>query len=510
MRSLLLAILLAGPAHATEPAPSIDLLLHDPTGRNAPSKGCDVALCTRLVSLLDGATTSIDFALYGLRGQPAIFEALTRAKARGVAVRGIIDRSLDGTNYYGDSEALVAALGTVRDDLTADRVTADRKAREPAFENRCWRDRPEGFLGPAQCLGYDLGDQCLLAVHASREALSFQGDIMHNKFFVVDQRWVWLGSTNTSDSGTGGYNANAVAIVDAPEVAGWYTHEFNQMYDGKFHRAKQAYGGMRAQLGPDVVVEGYFSPQDRPITKVVRKLVQEATERIDVAIFFLTHKGLTADLIAAHRRGVKVRIVLDATSATNGYTKHELARVAGIPVKVEAWGGKMHMKAAAIDGQHVIVGSMNWTSAGEWGNDENTLVLHSPTHAAQFHTWYDTLWTHVPDRWLVGRPDPESRDSGTACTDGSDNDFDHLRDDDDPGCSDAPPPLSALPPYTLVPKEDGHGLVKGNISQSSGRRSYFIPTDDFYDRVTVDTSAGEAWFCSEEDARAAGFRPVGR
>jgi hypothetical protein len=38
--------------------------------------------------------------------------------------------------------------------------------------------------------------------------------------------------------------------------------------------------------------------------------------------------------------------------------------------------------------------------------------------------------------------------------DGSDNDFDGLVDDEDPGCSDDPPPLPALPPWRIVPKGD--------------------------------------------------------
>ena len=489
---------------------SITLHLHDPTGRPAPSEACDVALCTSLVARIEAAEHTVDFAIYGLRDQPAIFDALVAAKKRGVRVRGVVDRLMDGTTYYSDTDALAEALGTVVDDAETDRRTAARKAAEPAFTSSCWRDAPEGFQGPPQCVGYDLGDQCLLAVHASREALTFQGDIMHHKFVVIDGRWVWMGSTNASDSGTGGYNANAVAVVDAPVVAAWYTREFEQMHGGAFHGEKQAFGRMEATLDDGATVEGWFSPQDRPITRRVRELLQGATERIDVAIFFLTHKGIAADLIAAHRRGVKVRVVMDATAAKNGYAKHALVRAAGIPLKIEAWGGKMHMKAAAIDGKTVIVGSMNWTSAGEWGNDENTLVVHSPEHAKTFHDWYDGMWAHVPERWLEGRPDPESKDSATACTDGSDNDFDHLADGEDPGCGDSPPPLPELPGFQLVPKTDGHGLVKGNLSGSRRTKRYFIPTDDFYDQVEIDPRAGEAWFCSVDDARAAGFKGLRR
>ena len=90
---------------------------------------------------------------------------------------------------------------------------------------------------------------------------------------------------------------------------------------------------------------------------------------------------------------------------------------AAVAVKVENWGGKMHAKSAVIDGHTVITGSMNWTSAGAGGNDENTLILKSKRLGAQYEAWFEGLWQRIPDQWLSGRPDPESRNSGTACSD---------------------------------------------------------------------------------------------
>ena len=66
----------------------------------------------------------------------------------------------------------------------------------------------------------------------------------------------------------------------------------------------------------------------------VEPLIAKATKSIDIAVFFLTNKFVTADLIAAKRLGVRIRVIIDATAATNGYTKHELLRTAGISVKV--------------------------------------------------------------------------------------------------------------------------------------------------------------------------------
>lgn len=48
--------------------------------------------------------------------------------------------------------------------------------------------------------------------------------------------------------------------------------------------------------------------------------------------------------------------------------------------------------------------------------------------------------------------------------------------------------------------------IKGNIS-AKGEKIYHLPTDITYDATKIDTSTGERYFCSEEEAAAAGWRP---
>ncbi len=48
-------------------------------------------------------------------------------------------------------------------------------------------------------------------------------------------------------------------------------------------------------------------------------------------------------------------------------------------------------------------------------------------------------------------------------------------------------------------------LIKGNIS-SSGTRIYHVPGGQYYSRTKINQSKGERWFCSEAEARAAGWR----
>ena len=52
--------------------------------------------------------------------------------------------------------------------------------------------------------------------------------------------------------------------------------------------------------------------------------------------------------------------------------------------------------------------------------------------------------------------------------------------------------------------------IKGNISYNSGRRIYHMPGERGYARTRINPSRGERWFCSEAEARAAGWRRAGR
>jgi phosphatidylserine/phosphatidylglycerophosphate/cardiolipin synthase-like enzyme len=205
--------------------------------------------------------------------------------------------------------------------------------------------------------------------------------------------------------------------------------------DGSFHRSKKKLRKQDIRTEIDgQTIELFFSPQGFAMYRGIIPLIQEAQQSIDVSMFFLTHKNVSKELVAANNRGVNIRVIIDATSATNGYSKHNYLRDNGIPVKVENWGGKMHMKSAIIDSKHLIVGSMNWTSAGESKNDENTLIVRNAIDAHSYQEFFNELWVSIDNKWLLRDPLAESKDSYPSCNDTIDNDFDRFVDSKDKSC----------------------------------------------------------------------------
>lgn len=49
--------------------------------------------------------------------------------------------------------------------------------------------------------------------------------------------------------------------------------------------------------------------------------------------------------------------------------------------------------------------------------------------------------------------------------------------------------------------------IKGNIGARG--KIYHVPGSTWYEKTQIDESQGERWFCTEEEARAAGWRPPG-
>jgi micrococcal nuclease len=73
-----------------------------------------------------------------------------------------------------------------------------------------------------------------------------------------------------------------------------------------------------------------------------------------------------------------------------------------------------------------------------------------------------------------------------------------------PACA-SPTAASAIPGACDF-SGTGQPVIKGNISQSTAEKIYHVPGGEFYDKTAIDEAAGERWFCTEQEAVAAGWR----
>ena len=151
-------------------------------------------------------------------------------------------------------------------------------------------------------------------------------------------------------------------------------------------------------------------------------------------VFLITDKDITTALISAKKRGVDVKVIVDAVNAKGKASKHQILRNNGILVKTENYAGKLHSKSIIIDDKYVVIGSMNFSYSGNYKNDENLIVIKNREVAVFYRKFFEYLWGKIYNFWLTHDVSAESIYSIGSCSDGIDNDFDGKIDSEDEGC----------------------------------------------------------------------------
>lgn len=206
--------------------------------------------------------------------------------------------------------------------------------------------------------------------------------LMHNKFCVVDHKFLWTGSYNLTNTGSQRNENNAMRFQSI-KLARIFTKEFNEMYeDRRFGITSPStpddqiidFGGRR--------VEVYFGPEDNPLGRIYNH-VSQAQEGVYFMQFAMTANDLGDLLIRQHDAGIEVKGIFDKVlyRSTGPYAEFSKLTRNGVPVIVydSALRGKLHHKVFIIDpygaNPKVITGSMNASSNGNYTNDENIIVI---------------------------------------------------------------------------------------------------------------------------------------
>ena len=129
--------------------------------------------------------------------------------------------------------------------------------------------------------------------------------------------------------------------------------------------------------------EVYFSPKGG-CTDAITKELDKAKSTILVQAYSFTSASIAKALLNAHKRGVKVEVILDKSQRTQQYSSATFLYNSGIPTKIDAKHAIAHNKVMIIDGETVITGSFNFTKAAEESNAENLLVIHDKKLAERY------------------------------------------------------------------------------------------------------------------------------
>ena len=342
----------------------VDVFFNDPGARLSTIWKSDAVAV--MVELIDSSQATLDFAVMGFTHETVV-EAMVRAYDRGVAVRMV------------------------------------------------------GDAGHLSNSGYKRLIERHIPVVTGNDA-----HIMHNKFMIVDRRFIFAATANWTPTDLE-HNSNNFISIDNPFVAADFQAEFDQLSSGKFGSLKVENDNGRVYEVGDTTVEVWFSPNEDAMGRIL-ELVNAAEESIRFTIFAFTKDQVGSafvrkqeeftlkdiadgvDLSTDFRDRRSVAGVIDQSQLHSNGQYHEVYRLLGaeIPLRMDgndaskqpgdyqAGGGRLHSKTMVMDayGENpvVITGSFNWSSSATQSNDEFLMVFRGPRVAQEFDAYFDYLY----------------------------------------------------------------------------------------------------------------------
>ncbi len=398
-----------------------------------------------IIDAIKGAKRSVDVAVQEFR-LPGIAKAMIEKRNQGVRVRLIIENTYNkGYSEYTKEEIA--------------RFTEREKGKYEDF--LAFADlNKDGVISREEALERDtipmIKEARLDYIDDTADGTKGSG-LMHHKFTIVDEEIVLTGSANYTMSDMHGDannmetvgNANNFVVIKSPEVAKYFTEEFNIMWgDGPGGNTDSRFKGRKPHRPPrefrvgDAKVIVKFSPDRRKVdyfstsNGLIANTLNSAQKSIDLALFVFAEPYFGNLIEERYNQGVKVRALVERGFAYREYAttldmwgllstqdcKLGNQRPWSKPITtVGSYNAKrgdmLHHKFGLIDKQTVITGSHNWSMNANYNNDETLLVIRHPMVAAHYEREYERLFSNAtfgPSQKAIDRAPKSCNDLVTA------------------------------------------------------------------------------------------------
>jgi len=113
-------------------------------------------------------------------------------------------------------------------------------------------------------------------------------------------------------------------------------------------------------------------------------------------MFAISNEPIADEIIAAHRRGLLIRIVV--SNCVLLYSKEiKMFKQFGIRIKYQEnhQTSYMHNKYAIVDSRCLIQGSMNWTHQATYGNWESVVITDLQSLVIPFSIGFEKTWKNT-------------------------------------------------------------------------------------------------------------------
>ncbi len=153
------------------------------------------------------------------------------------------------------------------------------------------------------------------------------------------------------------------------------------------------------QLYAQTTIESAFSP-DNKAEELVLKVIDSSKETLRLAAYSFTSPPVMNSLLAAKKRGVDVKIVVDDKGNHSKASRAAMNLMvnANIPLRTISKYRIHHDKYIVVDGKHVETGSFNYSESAAKHNSENVIVIwNNPTIAQHYLKHWESRWQQGTD-----------------------------------------------------------------------------------------------------------------
>src|SRR5215211_4994395 len=220
--------------------------------------------------------------------------------------------------------------------------------------------------------------------------------LMHNKFWIFDDKILWTGSTNITVSGVFKQNNNTI-VIHSPELATMYEREFQEMWDGKFGPKSPS------QLNDQTIVLNgsqiavVFTSEDPALEQAIIPIVNSAKKSIRFLAFSFTDYPLADAMSQRAKAGVDVAGVFEKVGSEADASELKTLMCRKVPVRQDGNPGFLHHKVIVVDERIVITGSMNYSKNAEESNDENVIIIDNAEIARLYLQEFERVWDLAND-----------------------------------------------------------------------------------------------------------------
>jgi cardiolipin synthase A/B len=311
---------------------------------------------------IESATSSIHINQFGFR--PGVVgdrfaDALIRKASEGVPVRLVVDRQ--GSAPEEAAREHYEKLTEAGIDVCVVRATKPRSTL--------------GALGGGGTLHWNLGGL---------------GHIDHRKVVIVDGRAGWVGGAGIEDHFQDGRFHDLFLRVTGAVVS-----QLQLIFIASFRwLGGEIPGGELDGLFPEhddseipAVVLHNAPGKYRPITGQIARMLEGARETLDVVNPYVTDRGMINRIVAAARRGVRVRLFVPANAnnwACAAAQQFHHGKLLEAGVRILEYPTMLHAKAFVRDGEEVLAGTCNLEAWSLKRFFEIDLLVRSEVLAAQF------------------------------------------------------------------------------------------------------------------------------